>query len=83
MTADAQNISDSVDVNPDGQFQFLVKAHRGCTVEDDVHVADQGLSVGEGEAQTGQGTVSGHGHDLVPEFRDLRAQLVEYLRNGI
>lgn len=46
LTADAQNITDSMDVDADGQFKFLVKADSGGRMEDNVHVADQGLAVG-------------------------------------
>lgn len=73
LATDAQNVPDTIHVDADGQLQFLVKAHRGCTMEDDVHVADQRLSVGECEAQSRQRTVSGHGHDLVAEFGYLSA----------
>lgn len=69
-------------VDTDGQFEFLVESHGGRSMEDNVDVADQGLAIGQGESQSGQGTVAWHWHNLVTELWHFGTELVEHLREN-
>lgn len=36
-----------MDINSDGQFEFLIETDSGCGMEDDRYIGDQSLAVGE------------------------------------